>query len=256
MKVLEITDSRIQESIKLYKLGKTLTYIAKELKVDRNILSKFFKELNILRNRSEDIRKGKSLKQIKDDAFDIFTPETLYWIGFLYADGHIEKDRPRITITLANKDLLHVQKFADFINCNVRKVKGGYRACFSSKKIYQRLLDLGFTNRKTWDLTPHDSLKYSRDFWRGVIDGDGWIFNTKQISIGLCGHNNTIKEFISFVKFSGIETKATSCKVKKREYLWQCDLHSKKALDIAKILYKDSQVYLDRKYEIYKTHFC
>ena len=41
-------------------------------------------------------------------------------------------------------------------------------------------------------------------------------------------------------------------KVKKRENLYQCDFSCKKAIAIADLLYKDSTIYLQRKYNIYR----
>lgn len=257
MRKLDQQDSRVQQAIVLYKSGKAVKPICSELKMDGEALRTVLKDLGILRTRQKSAQIAKSGQSVKDDAFDILTPEICYWIGFIYADGHIEKSRPRITVTLMEKDFSHLEKLANLIGCDVRQVKGGYyRIAFSSQKIYNRLLQLGFTNRKTWDITPHESLKYSRDFWRGVVDGDGWIFNKKQICVGLCGHENTIKEFITYLNFSGVNTLTIPYKVKTREFLWSCDLHSKKAINTANILYKDASVYLDRKYQVYLTEFA
>lgn len=257
MKRLDKNDERVQQAIVLYKSGKAIRPICSELKMDGEALRRVLKDLGILRTREKSAQIAKSGKSVNDDAFDILTPETCYWIGFIYADGHIEKSRPRITVTLTEEDLPHLRKLANFVGCDIRQITGGYyRIAFSSQKIYDRFLQLGFTNRKTWDITPHESLKYSRDFWRGVVDGDGWIYNKKQIALGLCGHENTIKEFLSFLNINGVDTKSNPYKVKKRDFLWSCDLHSKKAISAANLLYKDATVYLDRKYQTYLTEFA
>lgn len=257
MKKLSSTDPRVEQAVALYKSGKAVRPICTELNMDGEALRRVLKDLGILRTRQKSAQIAKSGTSVKDGAFDLLTPEACYWVGFIYSDGHIEKSRPRITVTLTKDDLPHLHKLAAFVGCDVREVTGGYfRIAFSSQRIYDRLLQLGFTNRKTWDITPHESLKYSRDFWRGVVDGDGWIYNKKQIAVGLCGHENTIKSFLEFLNLNGVNTKAAPYKVKQRNHLWSCDLHSKKAISTATLLYKDATVYLDRKYQTYLTEFA
>lgn len=259
MKKLESTDSKIIKAIVLYNKGIQVKEICKNLHLDSQVLNRITKENGIKRDHAKTVRKGKSNSIIKDNALDILTSEALYWIGFLYADGHIEKERPRIRLVLSPVDRTHLEKFSKFFGENIPVTtlgSGFLRVSFSSKQIINKLKELGFTNRKTYDITPHPLLKGSRDFWRGCVDGDGWIYNKSQRAVGLCGHSNTITEFINFLNLNGIETKATPSKKKKREFLWSCDIHSNKAQRTADILYKDSTLYLDRKYETYKNEFC
>lgn len=254
MKKLQLTDSRVIEAIKLYNSGKAIKPICQQLKMDGELLRKILKEQNLLRSRSQAAQKSKLLGVINHQVLDILTPEVLYWIGFLYADGHIEKGRPRISTTLSAEDKSHLEKMANFFGqgITVRKLGSGhYRVAFSSTSIYQKLVLLGFTNRKTYAIIPSQELKDSADFWRGVIDGDGWISRGKQTSLGLCGHINTIQEFLNFIQRNGIKTRAKPHKVKKRNYLWTVDLHANKDKAVADLLYKNASVYLDRKYQKY-----
>jgi hypothetical protein len=257
MRKLEEKDPRVQAAIVLYQSGKAVRTICQELKMDGEALRRVLKNLGILRTRQQAVQIAKSGQLVREEAFDILTPEALYWIGFLYADGHIEKDRPRITLTLTEKDLPHLEKFAAFTGSLVRKVTGGfYRVCFSNKHIHNRLQSLGFTNRKTWDVTPHESLKYSRDFWRGVIDGDGWIFHTKVKCLGICGYIDTLTEFMQFINLNGVPSKTSPYKDKRRSHVWRIDLHHHMASKVATLLYKDADIYLDRKYQTYITEFA
>src|ERR1700760_688444 len=97
--IIKITDERITQAIVLYKSGKAVKPICKELHLDDSVLRKFLDELCIRRTRGEAIRGCKSVGKVNDGALDILTPDALYWIGFLYADGHIPKDRPRNSLT-------------------------------------------------------------------------------------------------------------------------------------------------------------
>ena len=271
------TDLRVLEAIQMYQSGVTFKGVLKHFRMDGASLNKFLLEKGIKKTRSEQVRKGKGVLRLKDEAFDLLTPEALYWIGFLYADGHIEKEpRPRISLSLAEKDRDHLNKLNLFIggDLKIREVfitgkqesRGQinfdgryYRAAFSSRRIYDKLVSLGFTHNKTYDLVPHRLLKDSRDFWRGVVDGDGWICMSgdKRAEgkynypiIGLSGTDETIKDFLYFVKLSGVATKAESSK--KKGEVWQVDLHNTPAKQVLTLLYKDAPVYLDRKFKMYQ----
>ena len=277
MKKIESTDPRIQEAIALYKSGKTIKSICSDLHLDGSVVRRFLIDDGPLRTRAEAIRSGKSDAKIYDEILDELTPDSLYWIGFLYADGHIEKEpRKRISLTISNKDEMHLKKYCKFFGegLQIRDVTdpnakaprqvnfdGKYlRVGFSSKGIYDRLLNLGFTNNKTLNLIPDNELKNSRDFWRGVIDGDGHVCMTgdtrangkyNYACVGLSGTEDTLIGFLKFVKDNGIETEVSPYKDKKRN-VWKLDIHNIKALKILDLLYKDSTTYLERKYQKYQ----
>jgi hypothetical protein len=266
MKKLQITDSRIQIALERYLQGSTLTQISSELKVDRNVLARIFKENDLLKSRSELIRKSKGKTEVNDDALDILTPESLYWIGFLYADGHIEKGRPRITLTLQKDDYNHLVKFSNFFGCTIREVKGSgkykdityIRCAFSSQKIYDKLKFFGFTNTKTLNIIPHSLLVGSKEFWRGLVDGDGSVYhpNDKRangkyngLRLDLYGTESTLNSFLIYLLANSIQTK-TIPKKRKNANVYQVTISDVTCKTI-KLLYQDATVYLDRKYNTY-----
>ena len=261
-----VSPERIQQVTKLYQEGVANANIQAILHMTFRTIKKILEVYGVKRTRSHQIQFGKNGSTVFHNCLDQLTPEALYWIGFLYADGHVDKDRPRITLTLAAIDIEHLNKFKQFFGTGIttREVKASttapgqvnmegkhYRVAFSSGKIYGRLHELGFTHNKTYGIIPHELLKNSRDFWRGVIDGDGWLFNTIQKSIGLCGLECTLKYFMDFINAIGVNSRAMPRKNKRRNGIWQIELHSHKAQRTADILYKDASVYLDRKYQKY-----
>jgi hypothetical protein len=266
MKKLQMTDSRIQIALEKYLGGLTLTEVSKDLKIDRNSLAKLFKEHGLLKDFSKVIRQGKNKACINDDALDELTPEALYWIGFLYADGHIEKDRPRVTVTLQKQDESHLLKFSEFFGCSIRTVKGSgkyknetyLRCAFSSKKVYEKLKFLGFTNNKSLLLKPHYLLLGSKDFWRGVIDGDGSLYysNDKRANgkysifkMDLYGTEDTLNSFLIFLEANGIKNNVVPRK-RKNANVYQISI-SDITYKAVNLLYKDATVYLERKYNTY-----
>lgn len=106
------------------------------------------------------------------------TPEALYWIGFILADGHIQS-RGQLAVTLALKDAEHLEKLAKFLGCNVsykEKGKIGLRVMNvgAMKTLCERF---GITSNKTY--TPPQLPNLDTDLLLslilGFIDGDGCI---------------------------------------------------------------------------------
>lgn len=250
----------LNKVLELYQQGKSQTYIEKELNLTRKTIRELLKSKGIeYRDKSQQhhIRYN---TQINHNAFDVLTPECLYWIGMLYSDGHIETVRESgATLTLHENDKNHLEKFKLFLQSNrsITKDNGQCsRLRFNSKTIINRLVELGFTSNKSITIAPHDLLKDSRDFWRGVVDGDGGVYNhytTKQVS--LCGTMETIFEFIIFcTEKLGIKSKYPSPSNKdgyKKGTLFQVHYYSEDCKKVLDLLYKDSTVYLERKYQSY-----
>ena len=132
---------------------------------------------------------GPKVHTIDETVFDAITEQSAYWVGNLMADGNIytgKTGNPRIALTLAERDREHLVKFRKFLNCSNRillkisrlkgKIWNQYTLRFSSKRIAEKLIEFGVTARKS--LTAKViGLEDNKHFWRGVIDGDGYIKN-------------------------------------------------------------------------------
>lgn len=252
---LKRTNQEIQNKVKeLYLSGVPQIKIEELLKMTRSTIRKILLKENLLRDKSEAFRLSKSGK-INNNAFEKLTEESLYWIGFLYADGYISNKDYSIQLALKNEDENHLQKFLDFLQSNSRITnynKGkAKRVRIYSKQIQNRLKYFGFDNNKSFTAIPHEELKNSRDFWRGVIDGDGSLSNQRDyIKIHLCGTFNTIVEFLKFLSKDFKPWKANG------KELYQTSFISNDAKQIADLLYKDSKIYLERKYQKYLQDFA
>lgn len=113
------------------------------------------------------------------------TPESLYWMGFLLADGYFTKDR--LKVRLAKKDEGHLKRLSDFIGgppvtTYVSKSSYGLHEAVSlsvmHKEVVQELRDVwGIVNQKTY--FPPNLERFSASeltsILIGFIDGDGCI---------------------------------------------------------------------------------
>jgi len=248
---------KLNKILELYNQGKSQLFIEKELCVTRKTIRSLLK-INtdiIYRSKSEqhEIRYG---TEIDHNAFDVLTPDSLYWIGMLYADGHIEeKGEASIDLTLHTEDIEHLEIFKSFLKSNRNVYTSKNSSCsrfrFNSVRLRDCLVELGFSHNKSTSIIPHALLKESRDFWRGVVDGDGGVYNYKATpQVFLCGTLETIFDFIIFCNtYIFIKDKyPTKCKGKN---LYEVHYYGNDAIKVADYLYKESNYKLKRKYEKY-----
>ena len=94
--------------------------------------------------------------------------------------------------------------------------------------------------------------EYQRDFIRGYFDGDGWFTNTEKcFQVGIIGTENFISGFLEKVK-GLINTNNTIFEVHRENGAKRYVFGSYN--DVSNFLnwiYKDSNIFLDRKYNQY-----
>lgn len=205
-------------------------------------------------------------------------PNKAYWLGFLYADGCINElfkngklKAKTLEISLCNEDKNHLKKFIDCLESNVpikeKIVKIGDNVYSSNRvtvcctKMCNDLIQLGCTPHKTYDITfpTYDNVPYEfmRDFLRGFFDGDGCISVTEMngkphIVLVLTGMSAMLQSIADFLMSENILRVKPSIIDDKRSKASSLRMYGTDAIkDILDYLYKDSSMYLDRKYEKY-----
>lgn len=133
---------RIQNKI-LAKYNETSLFPKKMLeylKLEKEIISyqsvlKYYKILNLPLKGSG----GNNIK-VKHNPFLINSDESNYWVGFIAADGNVNKKTN--TIAIQSKDIEHILKYRDFINPDLipfyRINKAGSNMCtiyYANKEI-------------------------------------------------------------------------------------------------------------------------
>ena len=160
--------------VKEYLEGKSAKQIAEELGTYNTSIRRV-----LIRNKVT-LRGNSEAQTNRQNVFkDLDNPKVQYWLGMLASDGTIHQDSNRITLELQERDLEHIQKYAEFVTADVRKIIHSkldaitYRVNFRHKSTKTFLTMLGITSRKSETLcmnipiTPH--------FLRGVFDGDGYV---------------------------------------------------------------------------------
>ena len=200
-------------------------------------------------------------KNFNHSAFDDFSNEhASYFYGLLLADGCLSKDLSRLSIQVKSTDSELLEKLKEFLNsdCNInayskfdrRTNKTYHSSNFSigSKNIIEKFMQMGYSPKKSLkEVAPPSILSNSRDFWRGMIDGDGHISKTRAL-VNLCGSRNIISKFKEVVE--GLLPISLKRNIYIRDNgLCSIDYTGEDAVSILKWLYKDSVVFLSRKKE-------
>ena len=242
---MKYSDETIQKIIELRASGKGVTEIGKILNLDRAAVSRNLKKLGIDTSRNT---------LIKDIFRQIDTEEKAYWLGFLYADGYVSKYN-QVEVSLALKDKNHLEKLKVFINTNTNIITDDHRCrlLFCSKELVNDLASLGCVNNKSLILTfptkeqvPQELLRH---FLRGYVDGDGCLCctsKTQQFSI-----TSTKQFFEGMLERTGWDKEKCNYYPSGQAITWRC--HKDVMPQYLKYLYDNANVYLNRKYEKYKT---
>jgi len=236
-----------------YIKGENMHQIALKYNVTSASLSSILKVRGI-KSRPPSVTRRKLA--INENAFENLLDEaTAYWLGFLMADGSIYKRKYGYSITLAlqKRDKEHLQKFKEFLNAEheIKELKECFRITIVSKKLAEQLIDLGVVPRKSYEdsMVPEILLK-SKHFWRGVIDGDGFIgiYDRKAV-LGLAGRYWLIYYFLYYcISVCPFILKNRICKIKDNFFGVRFSCNTAKFLIL--YFYKNSSIFLNRKKRI------
>ena len=175
-----------------YQAGMSLAKLSKELGISTYKLRKILVENNIHIRSKEEQNKYSPQNQrkyyINDDYFSNLTHDNCYLLGFLAADGSIQKDGSiKIGLSSIDEDFLKMIQKSLESNYPIREyqTKDGFNISefvFRSEKIKSQLQNYGIVNRKTYSFEFPKNLpeQYWIDFIRGYFDGDGHYMNSTQ----------------------------------------------------------------------------
>lgn len=238
----------IDEIIKKYYLGFSSKQLAVEYKCATITLQRRMRKFGCI---FRELGHGCKKYSLNEKYFDVIDTENkAYWLGIFLTDGSTSSKIVRLK--LMKSDESHLRKFLNDIESN-HPISYEYKdefvqACVNigNKYMWQQLVNKGIiaNNKRVYSLPSN----LEKDYWRGVIDGDGSI-SGKNKELRLIGTKETCIKFQKFCKKNSI-TKANIHKVKNKN-IWHFELHGDIAFKIANILYNNSSVYLHRKFSIY-----
>ena len=217
----------------------------------------------------------------KDYFQKIDMEDKAYWLGFLYADGCINRlyknERLKsmsLELSLCGEDKHHLEKFNESLESNVPihkkiakykdKQYEAYRLTISCTKMCYDLIDKKCTPNKTYDIRLPSldivPINYMRDFLRGYFDGDGCISVTKMndkphIVINFTGMEAMLNDIASFLIDQKIITVSPKIHFDKRSKACSMYFYGDTVKDFLDYIYDNANVYLDRKYNKYMNYY-
>jgi intein/homing endonuclease len=199
---------------------------------------------------------------INDHLFDdIDTEEKAYFLGLLFSDGNVSSSSNAINIKLHNKDKDILEKLSNIIFCSparLYKSENNTILKFSSKPIKDRLVELGCIPNKSLKIVyPNINENLNNHFIRGYFDGDGSLYShDHDYVIALISTEDFCKSINDIINnnfnINGIlvkDKKMLSNGNNITTYLKYTG--TRKAAKIMDWLYKDANIYLERKHNKY-----
>lgn len=245
------TPEQVPQVISDYQSGHSLAALARKYQCGDSTI-----RLTLRRNGCSPRDRRAASRRIELDvkAFDKLTPASGYWIGFLITDGSITDRVLRVAVDV--RDRGHLEKLKLFLQSghNIEdrerryKNKSGLRINsiiqIGSKDLVEALEGYGFTSNKTFTTSAPAKLRCDRDFWRGVVDGDGSVtLSGGHARIGVYGAQTLVAQFLVYAR--GIHS--TKASVRPHGKISRVRISGRAALAIICKLYRDCEYALDRK---------
>lgn len=189
--------------------------------------------------------------------------EKSYILGLLGTDGslNISGNKGKVTLEVNHKDKDIVEKLFSLIpNSSISErtrdtnLKKNYSSCSFvnyRKEFREELISFGFPLKDKTNTISTPSQKYSeRDFWRGVIDGDGSVgFTANNFPfVSLVTKSESLKQAYCQMLYNNFNIEKNISR-NKRDNVYNIMLNKEDAQKLCDYLYTDASLYLNRKYE-------
>ncbi len=240
--------------------GMSIDKISKELNICYPTLCKILKHLapNAVCIHKERARHSYTKYTCDYDFFNIIDTENkAYWLGFIYADGHLCKDSYKLEIRLSETDINHLRKFKIAINYSADVISGIKDTNFKKASKFALLyihskemvndLSKFIPRGKKSDKVKFPELQENlyQHFIRGYFDGDGYNIKTRD-EIGFCGNFNFLNDLRNFFIESGVISLSGSFR-SGSEYYTELRFGKKSSFAIRKFMYANATTFLERK---------
>ena len=261
MKQRRLSHREKTELFAKYETGKyTSVDLAKEYPVSSTAISALLKRHGYKAKTQSELQRK---YEVNESFFDVIdTEEKAYFLGFLYADGYNNTDRNSVTLSLKEYDkdilgklnnLLQSNKPLQYVEFKTANSSNQYRLVIANKHISQRLTELGCHRAKTYSLmfpSEEQVPKYLvRHFVRGYFDGDGWVGKKAISVVSTLDFCNSLAEILK--EEFNINCYIRARHPERKNNIRMLELSEKAARTFLNWIYKDSNIYLQRKYDRY-----
>jgi len=197
--VKKLSDDDLLLAVDAYENGVSAVLLGQQYGVTPECLYQRFRALGVTPRPRDAARREYDLDE---GAFDVLTPESRYWLGFLMADGCV--CGTALTVALRRQDEGHLAALARFLGTSrpVRYVSqnGSAYLRVRSARLVAALAAYGVTPRKSLHAKALLGVDHHSEFWLGALDGDGWVGSYRGIlQVGYCGSAELMEQCADFV---------------------------------------------------------
>ena len=252
--------------IKLYEYGISTIKIGEMYGLSSSTIAYYLYKQGVkLRDNSINSR----LFTVNHNYFEkIDSDDKAYWLGFMYADGYVASKSNQVGLTISKKDINHLEKFRSCLDCNYpihtyrfygySKGNEYCRFIVTSRKLKDDLIKQGCIKNKTNVLSaPIIREDLIPDFIRGYIDGDGCIAFTHikgypDWRVKICGTIDILDFIKKYIEENDLAIIRRYYERKPGQIVKTLELTgNNRVKKFLELIYKDSTVFLERKYNKY-----
>lgn len=267
---MKIRPEDYDDVVAMYNGGLTMAQIAEKYGCTHNIVMKTLQRCGINRKNSSEWLRKYSFNEHYFDNID--TSNKAYILGFLYADGCNHSSDYGVSLKLQERDKeilerinqeIENDKPLTFVNLKRQNEKwqNAYAIELFSKHLSDTLSQKGVTPKKSLTITFPEWLDEHlyHDFIRGYVDGDGCISkNIHSAGVYIVGTKSFCESLGRIFEDSleittyhiNMPGRAKENNTNTRTIQVNGVENVKRLLDW---MYKDAELYLQRKYNIYKS---
>lgn len=208
MRRRDFTSEETEGMVALYESTHSLREVAAQFSCARRAVKRALRGAGV----AVESKQGRKRQYQCDESFfdHIDTEDKAYWLGFLTADGAIQRNR--LQLCLSRRDREHLGKFlaslrsSHVIYDGVKHNKGvphlASEVVICSDQLAAALARLGVWPNKVYRTYPWEGPHELRHhYWRGVFDGDGYMVLDKRYGtwrLGVCGTHHIVGGFAAF----------------------------------------------------------
>jgi hypothetical protein len=236
--------------------GYSCVQVARHFGVGRSAIRWF-----VIRSGVAPTFRGRAEFKFNDGAFDTISDESAYWLGYLAADGNLCGNQ--VSISAAEPDAGQVHAFREFLRSphKIRRVRPkqvgkytsqpSYHFSVKSDRLAAAALTHGIVPRKSLIMRAPDYLAGNSRFWRGAVDGDGWLSLRTGAGrpfpfIGLCGSRMMCRQFRHYCLTVAPGFKSVARRADKGRH-WTFGIAGNFARAVVSDLYRPGEYVLARK---------
>ena len=211
----KVLPEHIQPLIDRYQGGESARKICLDFPFAEDVALKVLRDFDIpIKNRKQ-IRQSMGFSINKNAFANVDDQECAYFYGWLLTDGNIAERGygHQVSIELNVKDIKVLESLANYIGngCSVKtrerydkRTENTYYMCsynFSAEFIINRLKTLGLEPRKSLNEFCPEEFMFNRDFWRGVLEGDGYLSKLgSDTKMQICGSETLCNQWFDYCK--------------------------------------------------------